>query len=76
MPVTFYGNWSFEVVGNVGELRLEGRLAALDETAAELAELLGVAQRAMLEDAFAAFEREVQAVEVGIAILEFVHHAQ
>jgi hypothetical protein len=48
-----------DLVGEVGDLRLEPGLAALDEALAELAELARVAQRAVLEYPLAAFEGQV-----------------
>jgi len=65
-----------DLVGEIGELGLEARLPAADETLAELAELPRVAQRAVLQDAFAALEREVEPVEVGVAVLELIDDPQ
>ena len=65
-----------DLVGEIGDLRLEPRLSAPDEALAQLAELAGVAQRAVLEDAFAAFEGEVEPGKLRVALLELIHHAQ
>jgi len=63
-------------VGQVGELCLERRLAALEEPGAEFAELPRVGRGAMLEDALARLERQVEPGELRIALLELVHDAQ
>src|SRR5690606_8424030 len=65
-----------DLVRDVRNLRLEPRLAPLDEAAAHVAELAGVAQRAVLQDAFPRLERKVQARERGVALLELVDDAQ
>ena len=65
-----------DLVGQIGDLRLEAGLLALDESLAELAQLARVAQRAVLEDAFAAFEGEVEPAKLRVALLELVDHAQ
>src|SRR5262249_46798711 len=65
-----------DLVGDVRELSLETRLAPLQETSAELAELARVLERAVLQDAFARLEGEVQAAEARIALFEFVDDAQ
>ena len=63
-------------VGQVGELRLERGLAAVEEPRAELAELPRVGCGAVLQDALARLERQVEPGELRIALLEFVHHSQ
>ena len=65
-----------DLVGEVGDLRLEAWLALLQEALADLAEPAGVLDRTVLEDAFARLEREVEAVESAVALLELVDHAQ
>ena len=65
-----------DLVGEVRELRLERRLAAFEEPLAEFAELPGVRGRAVLQDALAGLEGQVQARELGVALLELVHDAQ
>ena len=65
-----------DLVGEVGQLRLETGLQALQEPLAEFAELARIRGGAVLEDALAHFEREVEAGKLGVALLEFVHHAQ
>src|SRR5262249_43434843 len=47
-----------------------------EEALADVAELTRAPQRAMLEDAFAAFEREVEPAEARVFVLELVDHAQ
>ncbi len=69
------------LVGQVDELRFERRLAAGQEAVRDAAGLgalqpLGVGARTVLEDAFARFEAQVQAVEARQPLLELVHHAQ
>ena len=63
-------------IGQIGELRLEARLLAVDEALPDIAEFAGLGQRAVLENALAALECEVQAREGGIALLELIDHAQ
>ncbi len=63
-------------VGEVRELRLERRLPPLEEAQAELAELPRIGRGAVLEDALASLEREVEPRELRVALLELVHHAQ
>ncbi len=63
-------------VGEVRDLRLEARLAALDEAPPELAERARVRERAVLQDPLARLEREVEPGELGVAFLELVDHAQ
>ena len=65
-----------DLVGEIGELGFEAGLLALDEPLAHIAQRAGIGQRAMLQDAFAALEGQVQAGELGVALLEFIHHAQ
>ncbi len=64
------------LVGKVRQLRLETGLQPLQEPLAEFAELAGVGRRAVLEDAFAHFEGEIQAWKFGVALLQLVHHPQ
>ena len=63
-------------IGEVRELRLERRLASLQESLADVAQLARVGRRAVLEDAFANLEGQVQAGKLGIALFQFVDHAQ
>ena len=65
-----------DLVGQVGQLRLQRGLGALQEAHAHRAQLARVRRRAVLEDAFARLEAQVQAVEVGVALFQLVHHAQ
>ncbi|KAG1247975.1 hypothetical protein G6F65_019876 [Rhizopus arrhizus] len=64
------------LVGQVGQLRFQRRLRAVQEAFAHVAQLARMRGRAMLQDAFARFEAQVQAVEVRIAFLQLVDHAQ
>src|SRR5690606_34894731 len=63
-------------VGQIGHLGLQRGLAALQEALAHVAQLAGVLDRTMLEYPFARLEAQVQAVEGGIALFQFVHHPQ
>ncbi len=65
-----------DLVGHIGDLRLEAGLGALQETLAEVAQLPRRPRGAMLEDALAALERQVEAGEFGIALLQLIHHPQ
>ncbi len=65
-----------DLVGEIGELRLERGLLAPEEALPHFSQLPRVAQRAVLEDALPGLEGEVQAVERGVALLEEVHDAQ
>ena len=68
-------------VGQVGQLRLQAGLRAVDEAARHAAGLGRVEQsrvgrRAVFEDAFARLESQVQAVVVRVAVLQLIDHAQ
>jgi len=65
-----------DLIGQVGNLRLETRLLASDEALPDLAELARLAQRAVLEDPLAAFERQIEPTEIRVAVLELVDHPQ
>ena len=65
-----------DLVGQIGDLRFQRGAAIVQEALAQLAQLGGVLRRAMLEDAFARFEAQVQSVECGIALFQLVHDAQ
>jgi hypothetical protein len=63
-------------IGDVGYLRLEARLPALQEALANVPELTRVALRAVLEDAFARLEHEVETREIGVLRLELIDDSQ
>jgi hypothetical protein len=63
-------------IGEVGELRLERGLASLEEALSQLAEAACVGGRAVLEDALAGLEGQVEPGELRVALLELVHHPQ
>src|SRR5690606_26109548 len=65
-----------DLVRQVRELGLDQRLAALDEAATDLAQRGGALAGAVLEDALARLEAQVEAVEGGVLLLQFVHHPQ
>ena len=65
-----------DLIGKVGDLCLEARLSALDEPLTQLPELARVAQRAVLEDPFAALESEVKSTKGRVALLELIHDPQ
>ena len=65
-----------DLVGEIGDLRLEPRLLALEEALAQLAQLARIAHRAVLEDSLAALEGEIEAAELRVVLLELIHHAQ
>ena len=63
-------------IGEVRKLRLESGLRAIEESLADIAEQPRVLHGAMLEHAFAAFEREIEAGELRVAFLEFIDDSQ
>ena len=65
-----------DLVGDVGELRFEPRLRAVEEAPTDVAELARVLQRAMLENPFARLERQVEPAEGRVPILELVDDAE
>ena len=65
-----------DLIGEIGQLGLQAGLPALQEPFADIAEHTGIALRAVLENPFTGFERQVQARKPGVAILEFVDDAQ
>ena len=65
-----------DLVGEVGQLGLEAGLLAAQEPLSDLSQFAGLGRRAMLEDALAGLEREVEPGELGIAFLELVDHPQ
>ena len=64
------------LVGEIRQLRLQAGLSPLNEALAQLAELNCIVVRTVFENPFAAFEAEVQTVEVRIVFLEFIDDAQ
>nr|GEU28520.1 hypothetical protein [Tanacetum cinerariifolium] len=65
-----------DFVGQVGQLRFQRRLGTLDEADRHRPQLTGIGQRAVLEDALAGFEHQIQAVVRAIVFFQLVHHAQ
>ena len=65
-----------DLVGEIRELRLETGLLPLEKAFADIAQFARFRNRAVLEDALAALEGEVQAGELRIALLEFIDRAQ
>jgi hypothetical protein len=65
-----------DLVGQVGDLRLQRRLLLVEKALADVAELFGIAERAVLEDALARLEGEVEPVEFGVAFFQQIDHAQ
>lgn len=64
------------LVGQIGQLGLQRRLGAVEKALAHRPQLARMRGRAMLQDAFAGLEAQVQAVELGVALFQFVDHAQ
>ena len=66
------------VVGNlirqVGDLGFQAGLPPFQEAEADIAEFFGIFFRTVLEDALARFEGEIEAIEFGVFLLQFVHH--
>src|SRR5215475_12580428 len=65
-----------DLIRKIGDLCLETRLASLDEAFPKLTELPRVSQGAVLENALAAFECQVESRELGIAFFELIDHTQ
>ena len=65
-----------DLVGEVGELRLEARMGLAQKALTHLPQLPGTRRGAVLENPLPAFEGEVEAVETGILLLQPVHHPQ
>ena len=65
-----------DLVGQVSKLRLESRLTTLEESLAQVTECPGISLRAMLQDALARLEAEVETGEGRVFLFEFVHDAQ
>src|SRR5690349_25064633 len=63
-------------IGQVCELRFEPWLGAIQESFAHVAEQARVLRGTMLEHTFPAFEREIQAGELGVALFELVDDSQ
>ena len=70
-----------DLVGQVAQLRLQAGLAAVQEAVGDAARLLRlqplrIGPRAVLEDALARLEAQVQAVELRVAVLQRIDDAQ
>ena len=70
-----------DLVGQVAQLRLQRRLRVVEKALRHAArigglDLAGVGRRAVLENALARFEAQVEAVPGGVALLQMVHDAQ
>src|ERR1019366_8962593 len=65
-----------DLIGEVRQLRLQSGLPPLQETLADVAERARLGYRAVLQDPLAALERQVQAREQRIAVLELIDGAQ
>jgi hypothetical protein len=63
-------------IGEDSRAVLPAQAGCVDEPLADVSQLACVRQRAVLENAFPALEREVQPGEAGVSLFEFVHHAQ
>ena len=64
------------LIGKVRKLRLQTGLLTIDEALAHLAQQQCVVVGAVFENSFAAFKGQVQAVELGVVLLELIDHAQ
>src|SRR6476661_8634510 len=65
-----------DLVGKVRDLSFQCGSLFFQKALADLAELASVAQRAVLQNAFACFEREIKTVECGVALFEEVNDAE
>src|SRR5688572_4684455 len=70
-----------DLVSEIAKLRLQAGLGPVKESARHPAGLrrfdaLGVGARAVLEYAFAGFEREVQSIKARITLFQLIDHAQ
>ena len=64
------------LVGQVGQLRLHRRPMILQESAADLAQFLGILDGAVLEYAFAGLKTEIQSVERPVTQFQQIDHPQ
>src|SRR5689334_7633837 len=65
-----------DLVCQISKLRLQRRSFAAHEALPHFTQLTRIAQGAVLENAFAGLEAEIQTVERRIALFKDVHHAQ
>ena len=65
-----------DLIGQVGDLCLEAGLPLQQESLTQLSKLSGIFGRTVFEDPFARLERQIESVERGIPLLEFVDDAQ
>ena len=61
-----------DLIGHIRDLRFERRLPASEKALAEIAEPARVFTRTMLEDAFARFKAEIEAVERAVVLFELI----
>jgi hypothetical protein len=61
-----------DLIGNVGDLRLQAWLPLFQEAGAQVTQLSRVASRAMLEYAFACLVHEIQTREQGILLFKLI----
>ena len=65
-----------QLIGQIGQLRFERWTAPLDEPFADIAELTGIFQRAMLQYSLTGFKTQIQPVESSIALLKQIDDPQ
>jgi hypothetical protein len=65
-----------DLVREIGDLGFQAGLPAVDEPLTQLAQLTGITHRTVLQNTFAAFEREVEAAEFCVPLLQLIHHPQ
>ena len=63
-----------DLVGKVGDLRLQARLVFFQKALAKFAQFRRMLGRTMFEYAFARFEGQVQARKRGVLFLQHIHH--
>ena len=64
------------LIGQIGQLRFEAGLLALDEAAADLSQLFCIGQRAVLEYTFTGLKHQIKAIKRAITLLQLVDHTQ
>ncbi len=65
-----------DFVGQIGQLGFEAGLGAIQKPLAEFSQLARIGRRAVLQDAFAGFEHQVQTVEIAVVLFQRIDHPQ
>ena len=65
-----------DFIGQIGQLRFQGRLRAVDEALGHGPQFARMRQRAVFQNAFARLEHQVQAVKGAVVLFQRIDHAQ